>query len=174
MITIRRLSSILVAASVLAVCGCEGHGVPQVGDAAPEYGAATLDGKPISLADLRGKTVLLNVWATWCHPCRAEMPDLQRLHQANAARGLHLVGVTVDDAGTDVEIRYFMEEFGVTYDVWHDPSQDVSSTFATVGVPTTFLIGKDGTILWKHVGPVKADDPELNRILDQELAAART
>ncbi len=165
----RRLSPVLVAAWVLAIGACEGGGVPQVGDRAPVYGAARLDGKPVSLADLRGKTVLLNVWATWCHPCRAEMPDLQRLHQANAARGLHLVGVTVDDAGTDVEIRYFMEEFGVTYDIWHDPSQDVSSTFATVGVPTTFLIGADGTILWKHVGPVRADDPGLNRALDKEL-----
>jgi thiol-disulfide isomerase/thioredoxin len=168
---LRRLGCVVIAASALAVAGCEGGGVPSVGDAAPAYAAATVDGKPVSLEGLRGRTVLLNVWATWCHPCRAEMPDLERLHQANAARGLHLVGVTVDDAGMTGEIRDFIQEFGVTYDIWHDPSQDVASTFATVGVPTTFLISREGKLLWKHVGPLKSDDPELNRLLDQELGA---
>jgi len=162
-----------IAIASLLAGGCEAigrAGPPEVGDAAPAYAAATLDGKPIALADLRGQTVLLNVWATWCHPCRQEMPDLEKLNEAYAGRGLRLIGVSIDDAGTQAEIADFAREYGVTYAIWHDPGQDVSSTFATVGVPTTFLIGRDGKLLWKHVGPVKADDPELNRLIDRSLA----
>lgn len=142
---------------------------PVVGEPAPAYAARTADGNPISLADLRGQTVLLNVWATWCHPCRDELPDLQRLHEANAARGLRIVGVSVDAAGQEAEVVAFAREYGVTYDVWLDPKESVSSTFRTIGVPSTFLIAPDGTLLWRHVGPVKADDPELTRLLGQTL-----
>ena len=169
----------ILAAAVLASAhlawGCdamEHAGPPKVGGPAPAYAATTLEGAPISLADMRGQTVLLNVWATWCHPCRAEMPDLEKIHQAYAGRGLKLVGVSIDEAGMKGEMAEFVQEFGVTYAIWHDPAQDVSSTFATVGVPTTFLIGKDGRLLWKHVGPVKADDKELNRLIEQSLAGS--
>jgi cytochrome c biogenesis protein CcmG, thiol:disulfide interchange protein DsbE len=161
-------------AFLCAACGDREGGVPrvpQVGEPAPAYAARTVDGRPVSLAELRGKTVLLNVWATWCHPCRKELPDLERLHRAHAARGLELVGVSVDEAGQEAAVRDFAREHGVTYPIWLDPGERVSSTFATIGVPSTFLIGPDGTLLWKHVGPVKADDPELVRLLQRSLAA---
>jgi cytochrome c biogenesis protein CcmG/thiol:disulfide interchange protein DsbE len=164
----------VAAALALAVlaAGCDAirRGPPQVGDVAPAYAARTLDGRPVSLEALRGQTVLLNVWATWCHPCREELPDLQRLHVANGGRGLRLVGVSIDEAGMADAIREFAVEYGVTSDVWHDPGSDVASIFGTVGVPSTFLIAPDGTLLWKHVGPVKADDPELTRLLERSLA----
>ncbi|HEX8690943.1 MAG TPA: TlpA disulfide reductase family protein [Longimicrobium sp.] len=171
----RRRLPVFAAALALAVLasGCDairGKGPPQVGDPAPAYAARTLDGKPVSLEGLRGQTVLLNVWATWCQPCRQELPDLERLHVANGGRGLRLVGVSIDEAGMEDAIREFAVEYGVTYDVWHDPGNDVASTFGTVGVPSTFLIAPDGTVLWKHVGPVKADDPELTRLLAESLA----
>ena len=172
---LRRTWTMAIALAALAAA-CDGvkpPRVPQAGDPAPVYAAVTIDGKPVSLADFRGQAVLLNVWATWCHPCREELPDLQRLHQANAARGLRIVGVSVDEAGQEAEVREFAREHGVTYDLWLDPSEKVSSTFATVGVPTTVLIGPDGMLLWRHVGPVKADDPELVRLIEQALAGRR-
>ena len=156
---------------VVALAGCDapGAGPPAVGRPAPAFEATALQGaKPVSLQALRGRPVLLNVWATWCHPCREEIPALQQLHHARPR--LAVVGVSIDDPGQEDEIRAFLRGFGASYDIWLDPEQRVSSIFATVGVPTTFLIGADGTLLWKHVGPVRADDPALNQALDRELS----
>ena len=161
---------------LLALAACKGEGgrgmarVPQAGDPAPEYAAKTMAGQPVTLASLRGSPVLLNVWATWCHPCREELPDLERLHQANRARGLRIVGVSIDQGGQEKAVADFAREYGVTYEIWLDPDDRVSSAFATVGVPTTVLIAPDGTLLWRHLGPVKADDPDLLRALEQALA----
>ena len=165
---IRRLPAVVIAILALAACDLPRGGPPAVGKPAPEFESVALEGgKPVSLGGMRGKPVLLNVWATWCHPCREEIPALQKIHQARP--GLAVIGVSVDDPGQEDEIRAFLRGFGARYAIWLDPDQRVSSTFATVGVPTTFLIGADGTILWKHVGPVRADDPALNRALDREL-----
>ena len=152
----------------LASCDAARMGPPAVGRPAPAFEAVALEGgKPVSLQEMRGRPVLLNVWATWCHPCREEIPALQKLQDARP--GLAVVGVSLDDPGQEEEIRAFLRGFGARYAVWLDPEQTVSSTFATVGVPTTFLIGADGVLRWKHVGPVRADDAALNRALDAEL-----
>lgn len=162
----------LLALLPLAGCG-GGEGMPQVvevGRPVPEYAAASLASPDsVSLRDLRGKVVLLNVWATWCHPCREEIPALQRLHERFGARGLEVVGVSVDAAGEEEAIRAFAQDFGMTYPVWLDPGDRVSSTFRLIGVPSTFLIDRDGTLLWKHLGPVDAEDPALTRTLEEAL-----
>lgn len=154
-------------------CGGEGLGrAPLVGDIVPEYGATSLDGATeVSLGGLRGRVVLLNVWATWCPPCREEIPVLQALHERHADAGLEVVGVSVDAAGEGPAVARFAEQFGVTYPIWLDPQERVSSVFRTTGVPTTLLIDRDGQLLWRHLGPVVADDPELTRLLDEVLAA---
>lgn len=159
--------------AALAACAGEGAGgaAPQVGSPAPEYASVSMSGDSVSLAGLRGKVVLFNVWATWCHPCREEIPALQALYERHRAEGLEVVGVSVDNRGEREGVRSFAGEYGVTYPVWLDPEERVASTFRTVGVPSTFLIGRDGEILWKHLGPVRADDPELNRLLAEALTA---
>ncbi|HEX8358668.1 MAG TPA: TlpA disulfide reductase family protein [Longimicrobium sp.] len=157
---------------LLASCDAARGGPPAVGKPAPEFEAVALEGaRPVSLKALRGRPVLLNVWATWCHPCRQEIPALQKIHQTR--KGLEVVGVSIDEPGQDAEIRSFLRQYGATYPVWLDPDDRVASTFATVGVPTTFLIGADGTLLWKHVGPVSAEDPVLGRALDTALSSHR-
>ena len=143
----------------------------QVGAVAPRLDSRTLDGNPVSLDSLRGAPVLLNVWATWCHPCRAEIPVLQALHRKHAPHGLRVIGVTIDDDGRGEEIRRFAAEFGMTYDVWHDPDQRVMPGFSVIGVPTTFLIGRDGRMLWRKTGEVKEGDPALAAAIDSALAA---
>lgn len=156
----------------LAACGVEGRvAPPEVGNPAPAYAATAMSGDSVSLAALRGRVVLLNVWATWCHPCREEIPALQQLHEQYSPRGLELVGVSVDNRADRPGVVDFAREYGMTYAVWLDPDERVSSTFRTHGVPSTFLIGRDGTILWKHVGPVNAQDPQLVRLLGEALAA---
>ena len=125
-----------------------------VGGRAPAFEAATVEGERVSLAELRGEVVLLNVWATWCFPCIREMPSLEALHRELASEGLRVVGVSVDAAGDVGDIRAFVEEHGLSMTILHDPEQRVARAFATRGVPETFLIGRDGTLLKHWIGRI--------------------
>jgi cytochrome c-type biogenesis protein len=123
----------------------------------------------VSLASYRGKPVLLNVWATWCHPCRDEIPELQAIHERYRARGLELVGVSIDADGTDEAIRAFMRDFRMTYPVWRDPGERVSTQFLVVGVPATFLIDRDGVLRWRKTGPIEQGDSSLIAAVERVL-----
>jgi peroxiredoxin len=153
----------------LVLGACESIPPGEVGAPAPAYRAATMAGDTVSLADLRGRTVLLNVWATWCHPCREELPVLQRLHEANADRGLTVIGVSIDATGAGDAIVDFASRYGVTYPLWHDPDNTVSTTFQGIGVPLSLLIGPDGVVRWKHLGPVRDGDQALAAALETAL-----
>ena len=165
----RRCAALALAIALIS-CGTDRALPGSVGTPAPAYGARTLSGDPVELASLRGDVVLLNVWATWCHPCREEIPALQRLHERMADSGLRLVGVSVDAGGEGRRVEAFAREFGVTYDIWLDPDDRVSDAFYTLGVPTTMLIDRAGIVRWRHTGPVKDTDPALLRALDAALA----
>ncbi len=142
-----------------------------VGLPVPAYTAMSLAGDTVSIAGQRGKVVLLNVWATWCHPCRDEIPELQGIHEKYRARGLELVGVSVDTDGADETIREFMRDYSMTYPVWRDPGERVSAQFHIVGVPTTFLIDREGVLRWRKTGPIKPGDATLTRALEQALGS---
>jgi cytochrome c-type biogenesis protein len=152
-----------------AACGTTPPSRGEVGSQVPAYAAPTLAGDTVSLASLQGKPVLLNVWATWCPPCRKEMPDLEALHEKYAPAGLQVVGISIDAAGSDEQVRQFLEEYGVSYRILRDPGDRISSIFVSQGVPVTVLIGADGTVLWRRLGPVTMDDPGLNDALSHAL-----
>jgi len=134
-------------------CGGNGEFRPlQVGDAAPAYAAQTVAGDTVTLGALRGHPVLLNVWATWCIPCRTEMPAMQQLHSAFADSGLKVIGVSVDEAGSDADVRQFIATSGITFTVARDPDKRVSRVFRTLGVPETFLIDRRGRIAKRWIG----------------------
>lgn len=141
----------------------------QIGEAAPSYSAPTLLGDSIRLADLRGDVVLLNVWATWCIPCRKEVPELQALHGELEPQGLRVVGVSVDGSGSDDAVRSFADDFGMTYTILRDPGEIVSSTFRIQGVPASFLIDREGKVVWRHLGPFEKDNPALRDALQSAL-----
>jgi peroxiredoxin len=141
-----------------------------IGAAAPEYSAQTLDGTAISLTDLRGRVVLLNIWATWCKPCREEIPALESLHQRHGAEGLDVVGVSIDLSSERPRVEGFARALGATYPLWLDPDDKVSNTFLAIGVPATYLIDRSGTLRWRHMGPITADDTGLNAALASALA----
>lgn len=149
---VKRAAVLLLAATLLG--GCAPEPGPEVGRRAPDYSGRFLDGDPFRLADLRGDVVLLNIWATWCYPCRREMPSLETLHRDFRAHGLRVVAVSIDAAGADAEIRSFLEAFGITFPTVHDPEQHVTRTFRIRGVPETFLIGRDGRIVHHWVGRI--------------------
>jgi cytochrome c-type biogenesis protein len=144
----------------LALSGCKQSDAfrpLQVGDEAPDFAARMLDGSEVSLTDLRGKVVLLNVWATWCVPCRKEMPALERLHQELGDDGLVVLAVSVDAAGAEDAVNAFVAERGIGFDIALDPSGGVQEIFRTMGVPESFLIDREGRITRRWIGEF---DPE--------------
>ena len=153
----------------------------EVGTQAPSFTATDLQGRPVRLEDLRGQVVLLNVWATWCGPCRDEMPSMERLHRELGPQGLKIVAVSVDAApgaaapkaqsagqpgGGDV--AEFARALGLTFTIWHDPSGGIQRTYRTTGVPESWIIDRNGVIQKKVIGATEWDSgshPELIRRL---------
>lgn len=141
-----------------------------VGSPAPMFAGATMGGpvKSKSLADYKGKVVLLNVWATWCGPCRTEMPSIEALHKALGPQGLHVVAVSIDNPGKGDDIRKFLAEYKLTFEVLHDSTQAIQGAYQTTGVPETFIIAADGTIRKKFIGESNWNS-EPNRALIRQL-----
>ena len=162
----------LVVALLLLACTPDDAAetsVVDLGRPVPAYQAVSLTGDSVSLADPRGKVVLLNVWETWCHPCRDEIPELRAIHSRYAGRGLELIGVSVDADGNEAGIREFMREFEMTYPVWHDPAERISTQFLIVGVPATFLIDREGVLRWRKTGPIHPGDTALANAIERAL-----
>lgn len=165
----RRAGSLLVVFGVAALvallwAGRRAIGPVDVGSSAPSYAAVSLAGDTVRLEDLRGRVVVLNVWATWCAPCIREMPALQRLHERLEDRGLSIVAVSVDAAGPgagDDVVRAFVDEYGLTFTVLRDASGRIEDAFRVAGLPTTFVIDRDGRIRSKVLGARDWDDPAL-------------
>jgi len=141
-----------------------------VGSQAPPIVATTLDGtkRQKTLADYKGKVVLLNVWATWCEPCRVEMPSIEKLYHEFGPQGLVVVGVSVDDPGSEDRIRDFVKEYGLTFEILHDPAQQTKTNYQVTGFPETFVIGREGTIRKKVIGAADWSS-DANRALIREL-----
>lgn len=170
--SIRAGAVVLVATLALAACGEAGSGGEDgegVETSIPTLDAITLDGDSVALTDLRGEVVLLNVWATWCVPCRKEAPELQALHEQHRDRGLRVVGVTVDNRGVEDQIHQFIEQHGMTYDIWWDPDGSAIAEFGAAGVPLTVLLDRDGRVTWRHLGAFHADDPGLREAIRTTL-----
>ena len=169
----------IVAAAAMTTIGCArdkasapaGDGRVEIGAPAPAYSTVSLAGDTVSLAGQKGKVVLLNIWATWCHPCRTEIPELRALHARYRDRGLELIGVSVDTDGTDDAIRSFMKEFQMTFPIWRDPDERISTTFLAIGVPATFLIDKDGILRWRKTGPIAPNDTSLTAAIERSLGS---
>ena len=127
---------------------------------APDYKSITLDGAPVSISDYQGKVILVNLWATWCEPCREEMPALGELHSMFPRSDFEIIGVSIDDPGFEKVIIQIMADDNLTYPVWLDPENRFQFMFRTIGVPESFLIDVDGQIVhqWKGAfDPVSED-----------------
>jgi cytochrome c biogenesis protein CcmG, thiol:disulfide interchange protein DsbE len=140
------------------------------GAPAPDFTARTLDSIPRvkTLADYRGQVVLLNLWATWCEPCKVEMPSIEALHRAYAPSGLKVVAVATDDPGFEDAIRRFVAEHGLTFEVLSEGSGAIERAYQTRGIPATYLIGADGIIRKRIAGASDWSSPA-NRALVAQL-----
>ena len=145
-------------------------GPPQVGDPAPEFQAVSLDGeRSVALADYAGQTILVNLWATWCAPCRFETPYLQSVYEENQERGLMIVGVSVDSPFALDQVNDFLGKMGVTYDILLDPDMVSTDAFLPIGYPASYLIDGEGVIRFIRLGPIAEGDPAFLEALEQTL-----
>lgn len=119
---------------------------PQVGFLAPAFSLETPDGQEIALDELRGKVVLVNVWATWCPPCRAEMPAMQRVYEEYQVQGFEILAVNSTVQDTRSNIEPFVSEYGLTFPILLDRQGEVTRLYRVMSLPTSFFIGKDGVI----------------------------
>ncbi|MGH7422299.1 MAG: redoxin domain-containing protein [Candidatus Methylomirabilales bacterium] len=141
---------------------------PEVGYIAPDFALPSLGGQTVRLSDLRGKAVLLNFWATWCAPCRLEMPTMDKAYQEYKSRGLEILAVSLD-AGSNSVVKNFMRELKLDFPVLLDPDMEVLRLYRMVGIPASFLIDKQGIVRHREVGYRDWTDPESRKLLEAVL-----
>jgi len=139
------------AASVRQMMVDFGIQLPHQRKPAPLFSLPKLGGGEVSLADARGKLVLLHFWATWCVPCRHEMPLLHRMEQGMDANGFRMICINVDRGDSD-DVREFINQVSPQFHTILDPEGSVRNRYAVRGLPTTYLIGRDGKIIGRIIG----------------------
>jgi cytochrome c biogenesis protein CcmG, thiol:disulfide interchange protein DsbE len=158
-----------LAAALSALCLVAGAAALaralEPGDRAPELSGASLDGQAISLATLRGKVVLIDFWASWCAPCKEEMPFIERLYRRLRSQGLIVVGVSVDAERENA--RDFIAQLKVSFPIVHDAKHAIADRFKPPRMPTSYVLDREGKIRHVHEGWRKEDEREV----EQEITA---
>jgi peroxiredoxin len=144
-----------------------GVSTPRKGFQAPDFSLADANGSMIRLSDLRGQPVVINLWASWCQPCRAEMPALQRVYAEYQSQGLVLLGVNATNQDDAAAARAFTEELGLTFPILYDSQGAVAKLYALRALPTTFFIDRAGVIREVVIGGPMSE--ALLRIRVQQL-----
>ena len=134
----------------------------------PEIGLKDLSGKTIDVASLAGKVVIVDFWATWCAPCREELPELQKFHQKYASKGLAIIGVSVDKEGDN--IKSFLDKLKVTFPVVHDAGHAVTGKYSPPRMPSSYVIDRKGIVRYVHGGYRAGDAAEFDKQIQELLA----
>ncbi|MFD1708313.1 peroxiredoxin family protein [Siminovitchia sediminis] len=125
------------------------------GKMAPDFELTTLSGETVRLSDYKGKKVILNFWATWCPPCRAEMPHMQNFYEKNKDKGIEVVAVNLTNMDNGKkEIEEFVKDFGLTFDIPLDEDGDIGMQYQAFTIPTSYIIDTNGRIASKFIGPM--------------------
>ncbi|MGH7593330.1 MAG: TlpA disulfide reductase family protein [Gemmatimonadales bacterium] len=142
----------------------------EVGGRAPDFSATDIgSGKPVTRrANYGGAVTLVNIWATYCIPCRQEMPAMDSLYHALRGRGFRIAAVSVDRAPADV-VRKFVRDYHISFDVLYDPSGGTEQAYQTTGVPESFLVDKTGRIVRIAQRAAPWNSPENHRVIEQLL-----
>ena len=148
------LGAIWIAVSQVPASATTGGAIPspREGFLAPDFTLETLQGETVTLSDLRGKAVVVNLWASWCPPCRAEMPALQAAYEADRDRGLEILAVDMTYQDTEQDALRFIEEFGLTFTIPMDRDGTVARQYLLRALPSTFFVGPDGVITKVVIG----------------------
>ena len=141
-----------------------------VGSSAPGFTAKDVhSGATRTIADYKGRVVLLNVWATWCEPCKVEMPSMEELYKAYGPRGVHIVAVSIDDAVPEDSIRAYSRDLGLTFEILHDPTHAIERAYQTTGYPESFVIDRSGVIRRKWISAADWNAPSSRALFDELL-----
>jgi peroxiredoxin len=124
----------------------------KIGQRAPDFKLSALGGHTVQLSDYRGKVVLLNIWASWCPPCREEMPSMEALYEKLKDRPFDMLAVSIDQRGEET-VGPFAAQFGLTFPVLLDPEGKTYHLYGLTGVPETFIVDKNGVIIQRIIGP---------------------
>jgi thiol-disulfide isomerase/thioredoxin len=165
---------VIIAGLVLGAWALVKYGpVPtgaEVGQRAPDFRAVNLaSGDSVTFyRNYKGTVTLVNVWATWCAPCRAEMPAMQRLYDRLKDKGFRIAAVSIDNSGPN-DVQAFAKELGLSFDILHDKSGVIQEIYQTTGVPESFLVDKNGVIVRKQIGEHPWSSPANQRIVAELL-----
>ena len=142
---------------------------PQEGFLAPSFSLQKLNGSVVKLIDYKGKVVLVNFWASWCGPCKMEIPSLNRLYQKRKSTGFEIVAISLDRTPVS-KLAAFVKEKQMDFPILLNPDGDVSERYMVRGIPSSFLLDKKGMIKWKVVGGMEWDRADVLSRIDQLLA----
>lgn len=148
-----------------ALKGTSSKPPPEKKEVAPDFTLPLLDGKKFHLGDYKGKPVMINFFASWCLPCREEMPVIEKIVGEYGPKGVVFLGIAVDD--TEPKMKDFVARYGVTFPAGLDKTSEIQKTFGLYGIPTTYFIDKHGIINYFHSGTVTEEllQHELNKLL---------
>jgi len=165
MVVIGIVAALVLGAFALVMFGPKIEGV-EVGKRAPDFSAIRLvQGDSIRFREqYAGHVTLVNIWATYCIPCRTEMPAIEKLYQELGPKGLKVVAISIDP-GNGEDVRDFVKEYGLSFDVLRDPGGAIQNLYQTTGVPETFLLDRDGVIWKKVIGEHPWSSPSNRRIV---------
>ncbi|MDX1630466.1 MAG: TlpA disulfide reductase family protein [Thermoanaerobaculia bacterium] len=141
----------------------------ELGDPAPELSQPDLQGRTVTLEDFENRAILVNVWATYCLPCRHEMPLLDEMAETHRDRGLVVLGVSIDGKRAEDRVRSLVEDLEISYPILLDPEEKTADLFPAPALPASFLFDHRGRLQWKRLGVIVEDDPELQEALREAL-----
>lgn len=166
----RKLTYLILVTLLVVFTGCSKvQPLPKEGSVAPDFTLKDLSGRDVRLRDLQGKLVLVNFWATWCPPCRGEVPSMVKLNEVMAGKPFQMLAISIDEGGREA-VESFFRTSGAKLPVLLDTEQKVSKTYGTTGVPETFVVDKKGVILKKVVGAMDWSDPQVIQFLDDVIS----
>ena len=145
----------------------------QRGSKVPNFTFPNINGKEVSLADQRGKVVLVNVWATWCPPCRREMPSMQRLYEKFKGKNFDILAVSIDSESREA-VEPFMRKMNLTFPALLDPGETIRPLYGITGVPESFIIDQQGILVEKIIGPINWATPEVFRFIQDLILKAKS
>ena len=155
--------SVFFIAGCDKIAGLKGIKRMELGKPAPDFELMDASGKTWKLSSLKGKVVFVNFWATWCKPCRDEMPSMAALNKAMAGKPFQMLAIVFNDDLAMAES--FARRLGATFPVLGNPGQELTEAYMITGVPETFLIDADGILRHKLIGPYSWDTPEMKNIV---------